>query len=377
METKNNEGLSVSGLTSVKEPLTFTLGARPAAGAPLPSLSKVAQPPARNALRVLIAEDNRDLRDIVARMVKALGHEVTVASTGKEALHQVYENPPDIVLLDIMMPEMDGFEFCHALQAEEKMRDFHIIITSARDALEDKVKGLELGAADYLTKPFSLAELRARLQVGERIVRQQKSSKDQQTHLEHLAREDTLTGLANRRHFDERLQEEWQRAVRHEHSLALLLCDIDYFKKVNDTYGHTCGDMVLKEVGRTLLHYSRTSDVVARYGGEEFVILLCEANMAQAAVAAERLRVAVKALSFSPPSGSFCVSMSVGVASLEEGNPENPIQFLAQADEALYTAKGLGRDRAVCYSRDRSSLQQGSNKVQAVRYSETAHGPES
>jgi diguanylate cyclase (GGDEF)-like protein len=199
-----------------------------------------------------------------------------------------------------MMPEMDGFEFCHALQAEEKMREFHIIITSARDSLEDKVKGLELGAADYLTKPFSLAELRARLQVGERIVRQQKSSKDQQTHLEHLAREDTLTGLTNRRHFDERLQEEWQRAVRHGHSLALLLCDIDYFKKVNDTYGHTCGDMVLKEVGQTLLHYSRTSDVVARYGGEEFVILLCEANMAQAAVAAERLRIAVKALSFSP-----------------------------------------------------------------------------
>jgi diguanylate cyclase (GGDEF)-like protein len=324
-----------------------------------------------------MAEDNRDLRDIVARMVKALGHEVTVASTGKEALHQVHENPPDIVLLDIMMPEMDGFEFCHALQAEEKMREFHIIITSARDALEDKVKGLELGAADYLTKPFSLAELRARLQVGERIVRQQKSSKDQQTHLEHLAREDTLTSLTNRRHFDERLQEEWQRAVRHGHSLALLLCDIDYFKKVNDTYGHTCGDMVLKEVGQTLLHYSRTSDVVARYGGEEFVILLCEANMARAAVAAERLRIAVKALSFSPPSGSFCISMSVGVASLEEGIPENAIQFLAQADEALYTAKDLGRDRVVCYNRDPSSLRQGSNHVQALRYSETAHGRES
>ncbi len=132
---------------------------------------------ASQKLKVLIAEDSRDLRDIVARMVKALGHEVTLASTGKEALHQVHENLPDIVLLDIMMPEMDGFEFCHALQAEEKMRDFHILITSARDALEDKIKGLELGAVDYLTKPFSLAELRARLQVGERIVRRLRSLK--------------------------------------------------------------------------------------------------------------------------------------------------------------------------------------------------------
>ncbi len=378
METKsNNEGFSASGLASAKEPLTFTLGARPASTAPLSSPGKETQSPALNALRVLIAEDNRDLRDIVARMVKALGHEVTLASTGKEALHQVHENLPDIVLLDIMMPEMDGFEFCHALQAEEKMRDFHIIITSARDALEDKVKGLELGAADYLTKPFSLAELRARLQVGERIVRQQKSSKDQQIQLEHLAREDTLTGLANRRHFDERLQEEWQRAARHGHSLALLLCDIDYFKKVNDTYGHTCGDKVLKEVGQTLLHYSRTSDVVARYGGEEFVILLCDANMAQATVAAERLRIAVKALSFSPPSGSFCISMSVGVTSLEEGNPTDSIQFLAQADEALYAAKSLGRDRVVSHDPNRSSVRREGNMEQAVRYLETTRGRDS
>src|SRR5215831_7390702 len=176
METKaQSAASSVSSLSSLKEPLTFTLGVRPDTALPRPLPEKATRPSPHNALKVLIAEDNRDLRDIVARMVKALGHEVTVASTGKEALQQVHQQPPDIVLLDIMMPEMDGFEFCQALQAEEKLRDFHIIITSARDALEDKVKGLELGAADYLTKPFSLAELRERLQLGERIVRQQKS----------------------------------------------------------------------------------------------------------------------------------------------------------------------------------------------------------
>jgi diguanylate cyclase (GGDEF)-like protein len=250
-----------------------------------------------------------------------------------------------------MMPEMTGFEFCQTLQAEESARDFHIIITSARDALEDKVKGLELGAADYLTKPFSLAELRARLQVGERIVRHRKSIKEQQVQFEHLAREDTLTGLSNRRHFDERLQEEWQRALRYGHSLSLLMCDIDHFKQVNDGYGHVCGDAVLKDVGQTLLNGSRTSDAVARYGGEEFVVLLCEASLKQAIAAAERLRAAVKALSFTHPSGSFHISMSVGVASSDNGKPEDPMQLLAEADEALYAAKGLGRDRVECYTR--------------------------
>jgi diguanylate cyclase (GGDEF)-like protein len=302
-------------------------------------------------LKVLIAEDNRDLRDIVARMVQTLGHEVAVASTGKEALRQVHEHSPDIVLLDIMMPEMDGLEFCQALQKEEIIRDFHIIITSARDALEDKVKGLELGAADYLTKPFSLAELRARLQVGERIVRHRKLIKEQQQQLEHLAREDTLTKLSNRRHFDERLQEEWRRALRYGYSLSLLMCDIDHFKQVNDVYGHVHGDVVLKEVAQALLRGSRAGDVVARYGGEEFVVLLCEARLEQAVVAAERLRTAVKALSFTHPSGSFHVTLSVGITTAAIGESAEPAQFLAEADEALYAAKRLGRDRVECFER--------------------------
>jgi diguanylate cyclase (GGDEF)-like protein len=351
MEIKEDSVLTpLPGMQPLKEPLSFTFGAHhPTSPPPLPA--KAPRPAGHNSLRVLIAEDNRDLRDIVARMVKTLGHEVTIASTGKEAFRLVHEHPPDIVLLDIMMPEMTGFEFCQALQAEETTHDFHIIITSARDALEDKVKGLELGAADYLTKPFSLAELRARLQVGERIVRHRKSIKEQKVQLEHLAREDTLTGLSNRRHFDERFQEEWQRALRYGHPLTLLLCDIDHFKQVNDAYGHTCGDTVLREVGQTLLRHSRASDVVARYGGEEFVILFCEASLGQALVAAERLRATIKALSFNQSSGSFHISMSIGVAS-SDGNPStNPAQLLAEADEALYAAKGLGRDRVECYQK--------------------------
>jgi diguanylate cyclase (GGDEF)-like protein len=350
METKVNGVLtSVSNHPSLEEPLTFLFGASSAIE--LSSPQQTAQTTDREALKVLIAEDNCDLRDIVACMVKTLGHEVAVASTGKEALQQVHEHSPDIVLLDIMMPEMDGLEFCRALQTEEIIRNFHIIITSARGALEDKVKGLELGAADYLTKPFSLAELRARLQVGERIVRHRKLIKEQQQQLEHLAREDTLTKLSNRRHFDERLQEEWQRALRYGYSLSLLMCDIDHFKQVNDVYGHIHGDLVLKEVAQALVHGSRASDVVARYGGEEFVVLLCEARLEQAVVAAERLRTAVKALSFTHPSGPFRVTMSVGLTTSAVGESADPAQLLAEADEALYAAKNRGRDRVEFYGR--------------------------
>ncbi len=356
MATKvNSQGLFASSLLFTEEPGALTPGFGEApAGAPPTSSNRTPRPPEHNALQILIVEDNSDLRDIVARMVDALGHVVTVASTGKEALRQVHDSLPDIILLDIMMPEMDGFEFCQALQAGEQPHDCHIIITSARDALEDKVKGLELGAADYLTKPFNLAELKARLQVGERLARQRKLIRDQQARLEHLARVDTLTGLANRRHFDERLEEEWQRAVRYGHPLALLLCDIDHFKKINDTYGHTTGDTVLKHVAQTVLHDSRASDVIARYGGEEFVILLCETSLAQAATVAERLCAAVRTLSFSSLSGPAQVTMSIGVTELWEGRAESPPQLIAQADEALYAAKDRGRNRVECYKRKKS-----------------------
>lgn len=350
METKANDVLaSVSNPPMLEKPLTFTPDASPtiALSPPRPTPQLKSQ----EALTVLIAEDNRDLRDIVARMVKTLGHEIAVASTGKEALQQVHDHSPDIVLLDIMMPEMDGLEFCRALQAEDLLRNLHIIITSARDALEDKVKGFELGAADYLTKPFSLAELRARLQVGERIVRHRKLIKEQQEQLEHMAREDVLTKLSNRRHFNERLQEEWQRALRYGYSLSLLMCDIDHFKQVNDVYGHLHGDLVLQEVAQALVRGSRASDVVARYGGEEFVVLLCEARLEQALIAAERLRTAVKAQSLSHASGSFHVTISVGVTTLAIEGSASPAQLLAEADEALYAAKRLGRDRVECFKR--------------------------
>ncbi|HKA52092.1 MAG TPA: diguanylate cyclase [Candidatus Binatia bacterium] len=308
-----------------------------------------AQPPSgtdeRAVLGVLVAEDNDDIREMVTLLVSSMGYRTYSAATGREALSQVRAHTPDIVLLDLMMPEMDGFEFCRAVQEDPSLSTPHIIITSAKDTLEDKVRGLELGAADYLTKPFNLTELRARLRAGERIVRYQKMLKEQQALLEQLAREDKLTGLCNRRHFEERAQEECLRAQRYGHSLSLLLGDLDHFKQVNDRYGHAYGDTVLRQVGQTLLLHCRGSDLVARYGGEEFTVLLFETDAEDARRVAERLCAAVRTLPFTHPSGPFHVTMSFGVVSLQQPRDQDLAVLLGKADEALYAAKQKGRDR--------------------------------
>lgn len=317
-----------------------------------PSQGVPARANEKETLGVLIVEDNNDIREMVSLMVGSMGYRTYTASTGKEGLIQLRAQVPDIVLLDLMMPEMDGFEFCRVIQADPTLPTPHIIITSAKDALEDKVKGLELGAADYLTKPFNLTELKARIKAGERIVRYQKMLKEQQALLEQLAREDKLTGLCNRRHFEERAQEECLRAQRYHHSLSFLMGDLDHFKQINDRYGHAYGDTVLKQVGQTLLRHCRTSDVVARYGGEEFACLLFETGSEDAERVAERLCAAVRELSFTHPSGPFRVTISFGVASLSDQQTQDLAELLEEADKALYSAKHKGRNRVERWTGD-------------------------
>src|SRR5216684_4314263 len=199
MDSGNNRKIFLGGETKVsKESDRGFAPSRQAESFPPQGIP--ARADEKDTLGVLIVEDNNDIREMVSLLVDSMGYSTYTASTGKEGLTQLRAQVPDIVLLDLMMPEMDGFEFCRAVQADPTLPNPHIIITSARDALEDKVKGLELGAADYLTKPFNLTELKARIKAGERIVRYQKMLKEQQALLEQLAREDKLTGLCNRRH---------------------------------------------------------------------------------------------------------------------------------------------------------------------------------
>jgi len=301
-------------------------------------------------LGVLVVEDDREIRDMVTMMVKSMGYTVVTAVNGKDALARLHEQSADIVLLDLMMPEMDGFEFCQRVREDPTLRDLHIIITSARDALEDKVRGLELGAADYLTKPFSLTELQARIKVGERIVRYQKALQAQQTQLEQLAREDVLTGLANRRRFEERAREELLRAGRYQHALSVLLTDLDHFKAINDTYGHSYGDTVLKEVGQALSSHCRSSDLCARYGGEEFAILLPETQLPEAQLVAERLCTAIQNLTFTQAAEVIHVTASFGIACFDASNPQSLEELMEQADQALYAAKRNGRNRVEVYA---------------------------
>jgi len=303
-------------------------------------------------LRVLIVEDNSDTREMVALLASNMGYITYTATTGKEALACLHEHTPDIVLLDLMMPEMDGFEFCQAIQKDPTLPTPHIIITSAKDTLEDRVKGLELGAADYLIKPFSLTELKARIRAGERIVRYQRMLKNQQILLEQLAREDDLTGLYNRRYFEERAEEEYRRAQRYGRPLSLLIGDLDHFKQVNDRYGHAYGDTVLKQVGQTLLLHCRSSDVVARYGGEEFAILLLETGAEAAQKVADRLCSEVRLLNFRHPSSPFHITISFGFTSLPNSGAQSLAELLEEADQALYAAKRAGRDRAVRWAKD-------------------------
>jgi diguanylate cyclase (GGDEF)-like protein len=310
---------------------------------------------ATRPLGVLVVEDDREIRDMVTMMVKSMGYAVVTAANGKDAFVRLREQSVDIVLLDLMMPEMDGFEFCQKVREDPTLRDLHIIITSARDALEDKVRGLELGAADYLTKPFSLTELQARIKVGERIVRYQKTLQAQQNQLEHLAREDALTSLANRRRFEERAREELLRAGRYQHALSVLLADLDHFKAINDTYGHSCGDAVLKEVGQTFSRHCRSSDLCARYGGEEFAILLPETQLLEAQLVAERLCAAVRKLTFPHGSGEIHVTASFGIVSVDTSNPQALEELMEQVDQALYTAKRNGRNRVEVYAGPRYS----------------------
>jgi diguanylate cyclase (GGDEF)-like protein len=269
-----------------------------------------------------------------------------VATSGAAGLALAGQSAPDLILLDVMMPDMNGFETCRRLKADPLTRDIPVIFVTALDSPEDETFGLEAGAVDFISKPLNSAVVRAR-------VRTHITLKHQADLLRSMSFVDGLTGVANRRQFDEALQREWRACLRTGTSLALIMIDIDYFKQFNDTYGHPAGDACLRASAGILNgEISRSHDLIARYGGEEFVCLLPDINLAGAQIKAEQLRQVVHSLSIPHAASSTApvVTVSVGLALFIPSSELTPEQLVAAADAELYTAKRAGRNRVSCAS---------------------------
>jgi len=296
---------------------------------------------------VLIIDDSDNIREQIIRTMTdvALFDDYREARDGLEGFKSVMDNKPDLVICDLEMPRMDGFKFLQMVNARPELHDIPIIILTSSSDVESKVKGLEQGACDYVTKPFDAAELVVRVKVHFKIKMLQDDLNRSVTHFKGLSFTDSLTGLYNRRYVTEILDKEFERAVRKHELLSLVIFDIDHFKVINDTYGHQDGDVVLVAIAEAAQKGLRTYDVVARYGGEEFVFVLPGTPLSGAVVVAERLREAVQSLTFAPPMEGLAVTVSLGVATYPSPHVESATTLFRQADYALYHAKQNGRNR--------------------------------
>jgi diguanylate cyclase (GGDEF)-like protein len=293
----------------------------------------------KNGITVMIIEDHPDQRELLEIVLQKEGYRVITAANGVEALERLAKEPVKVILSDVMMPKMDGFELMRKIRSNPEFKNVYIILITARIQERDRVQGLDLGADDYITKPFSFSELLARVRVGARVVQYQQ-------HLEHQALVDSLTSLFNRRAFERKMEEEFERAARYHHPLSLMILDVDDFKKINDTYGHHWGDQVLKKIAEHLRTKTRRSDYPSRYGGEEFVLILPETDVENALRVDSKVRSEIKTTTFDSKGRAFSVTVSTGVSSTCNKEYSNWQQMLEDADQALYLAKNRGKDRA-------------------------------
>jgi two-component system cell cycle response regulator len=298
----------------------------------------------RNTL--LLAEDNAMFRMVLQSWLEGWGYQVKLAEDGSKAWEVLQqEEAPELLILDWMMPGIDGLELCRRVRAREGVPYQYILLVTAKGDRHDVVAGLEAGADDYLTKPFDTNELRSRLNVGKRILRLQHELIEAREELRHRATHDGLTGIWNRVAMLELLQLEVQRSIRAETSTGVLMLDLDHFKKINDTYGHPIGDMVLKEVADRIARAVRGYDLVGRYGGEEFLVVLPHCSKECAGSSAERIRRAVADRAVAAAGIEIAVTVSIGAAVAAQGTASEA-DVIAAADAALYRAKKAGRNRA-------------------------------
>lgn len=298
---------------------------------------------------VLIIDDSEAVREKIIKTLESrdLFSRFCQAEDGLDGFKKLLASPVDIVLCDLEMPRMDGFKFLGMIKGRPEVSDTPVIILTGNDARELKIKGLEQGACDFITKPFDPEELVARMRVHLKIKHLQDDLKRSNELLLELSNTDHLTGLFNRRFLMESLDKEVQRARRKDGQVALLMLDIDHFKRVNDTHGHLQGDVVLQKVAIHIQKELRSYDVAARYGGEEFVAVLPDTSLKEASNVADRIRLSVQGMRFAGSLSDERITVSLGISIFPSPLFDDIDGLLRSADEALYRAKESGRNRVV------------------------------
>lgn len=304
--------------------------------------------------QILVVDDSRTQLEWLVQVLEREGYDVRTAIDGKDAIRKVRAEPPDLVLLDMILPDMDGLEVLRIVKARPEEAFIPVIILSVRSDLDSKVTGLRIGADDFLAKPFAEAEILARCAAMLRIKSLQDQLRRTQQKLAEQAITDELTGLKNRRAFDERLAEEFRRAQRYSDPVALIMLDLDHFKLVNDRYGHPFGDVVLRGAAESIRTSTRDPDIPARYGGEEFAVILPKTHLSGALAVAERIWKGLGAREYAVPEGTGAaaplhVTASIGLAFYPSKDISSPELLLRFADEALYQAKRAGRNTICLY----------------------------
>ena len=292
---------------------------------------------------ILIVDDEASLRKTLSASLTASGFAVEEARSGEEAVAAVHKHPFDVVLLDINMPGMGGIEACRRIRSASPHAG--IVMITVRDFDDDKIRGLDAGADDYITKPFDQNELQVRLRAGTRLVDLQSQLLKAREDLREQATRDSLTRLWNRSSILGELGRELARSERESRPLGVVIVDLDHFKQINDTYGHLAGDAVLREAARRMQNGIRQYDSIGRYGGEEFLILLPGCGEAEIFAQADRLRKQLAQAEMSVNDCSVRVTASFGVTTALPGERCTEESLIRKADEALYVAKKSGRNR--------------------------------
>jgi len=308
-------------------------------------------------MRILIVDDSPTIRAALHTLVDKMGHTVIEADDGSKALQLYQQDRPDLVLIDVVMPVMDGYEAARRMRECSPDEWVPIIFLSSREADQDLDRAIEAGGDDYLVKPVSFVVLNAKIRALHRIESMRSKVLDMSRELatanrelEKLSRQDGLTGIANRRYFDSYLESEFRRAARERQSLALILADVDSFKAFNDYYGHQAGDDCLRQIATALISAGRRpADFPARYGGEEFTMVLPGTTLEGAIDVAKSLQQSIEnlAIAHARSSVSQRITLSQGVASLVPTPETKPEALIELADQALYQAKQQGRNRYV------------------------------